>query len=89
MTPGAQVLIAKKGKIIFNKNYGYHTYAKRQKVTSKTLYDVASLTKIISTLPLIMELEEQGVVSLDSKLGVLIHELANANKKDNTIKQIW
>lgn len=88
MTPGAQVLIAKKGKIIFNKNYGYYTYAKRQKVTSKTLYDVASLTKIISTLPLIMELEEQGVVSLDSKLGVLIPELANSNKKDITIKQM-
>lgn len=88
MTPGVQLLVAKSGKIIYNKNYGYQTYAKKLKVTDSTLYDVASLTKIISTLPLLMELEEKGVVNLNSKLDQLIPELANSNKKDITLKQM-
>ena len=88
MTPGVQLLIAKNGKIIYNKNYGYHTYAKKRKVTDTTLYDVASLTKIIATLPLVMELEEKGIVTLNSKLGTMIPELANSNKKNITLKQM-
>ena len=88
MTPGVQLLIAKGGKIVYNKNYGYHTYANKRKVSDSTLYDVASLTKILSTLPLMMELEEKGVVSLNSKLGVLIPELASSNKKNITVKQM-
>lgn len=88
MTPGVQLVIAKGGKVVYNKNYGHHTYAKKLKVTDSTLYDVASLTKIISTLPLIMELEEKGVVSLDSKLGDLLPELADSNKKNITLKQM-
>ncbi len=88
MTPGVQVLIAKKGKIIFNKNYGYQTYSKKQKVTDTTLYDVASLTKILATLPLLMELEGKNVVSLNSKLGEMIPELSSSNKKDITIKRM-
>ena len=88
MTPGVQLVIAKSGNIVYHKNYGHHTYAQKRKVTDSTLYDVASLTKIISTLPLIMELEEQGIVSLDSKLGELLPELAASNKKNITIKQM-
>lgn len=88
MTPGVQLLIAKGGKIVYNKNYGYHTYAQKRKVDDSTLYDVASLTKILSTLPLMMELEEKGVVDLNSKLGVMIPELAISNKKNITVKQM-
>ncbi|MGB0897303.1 MAG: glycoside hydrolase family 3 N-terminal domain-containing protein [Flavobacteriaceae bacterium] len=88
MTPGVQLVVAKSGKIIYNKNYGYQTYAKQRKVTDTTLYDVASLTKIISTLPLVMELEEDGIISLNSKLGELLPELADSNKKNITIKQM-
>jgi len=88
MTPGVQLLIAKGGKIVYNKNYGYHTYAQKQKVNDSTLYDVASLTKILSTLPLMMELEEKGVIGLNSKLGAMIPELADSNKKNITVKQM-
>ncbi len=88
MTPGVQLVVAKGGKIVYNKNYGYHTYSKKLKVTDSTLYDVASLTKIISTLPLLMELEENGVVSLNSQLGELLPELTDSNKKHITLKQM-
>ena len=88
MTPGVQLLVAKKGKIIYQKNYGYQTYAKKQKVTDSTLYDVASLTKILSTLPLLMELEGKNAVGLNSTLGEMIPELSSSNKKDITIKRM-
>lgn len=88
MTPGVQLVVAKGGDIVYKKNYGYQTYAKKVKVTDSTLYDVASLTKIISTLPLVMEMEEKGIMSLNSKLGELLPELADSNKKNITIKQM-
>lgn len=44
--PGCQVLIAKSGNIIFNKNYGYTDQAKTRKVNDSTLYDLASVSKI-------------------------------------------
>ncbi|WP_299224963.1 glycoside hydrolase family 3 N-terminal domain-containing protein [uncultured Psychroserpens sp.] len=88
MTPGIQLLIARKGKVIYNKNFGKHTYDGKQKVKFEDVYDVASLTKILATLPLIMELDEKGVISLNTKLSKLLPEYATSNKKDVTIKQM-
>lgn len=89
MTPGIQLLVARKGKVIYNKNFGKHTYnANAEKVKFNDIYDVASLTKILATLPLLMELEEQGVISLDSKLSQLLPEYKNSNKKNVTIKSM-
>ena len=88
MTPGIQLLVARKGKVIYNKNFGYHTYSKTNKVDFDDMYDVASLTKILATLPILMELEEKGSVSLNSKLGTLIPELKNSNKKNITLKKM-
>ena len=88
MTPGLQLLIARKGKVIYNKNFGKHTYEGNTKVKNNDIYDVASLTKILATLPLLMELEEKGVVSLDSKLGNLLPEYNRSNKKSITLKEM-
>ncbi|GAA4270386.1 glycoside hydrolase family 3 N-terminal domain-containing protein [Hyunsoonleella aestuarii] len=88
MTPGIQLLVARKGKVIYNKNFGKHTYEGKERVTSDDLYDVASLTKIIATLPLLMELEEQGLVSLDNKLPEILPEYEGSNKANITIKQM-
>jgi beta-glucosidase-like glycosyl hydrolase/CubicO group peptidase (beta-lactamase class C family) len=89
MTPGIQLLIARKGKVIYNKNFGNHTYSKdAEKVKFNDIYDVASLTKILATLPLLMELEEQGIVTLDSKLSQLLPEYKNSNKENITLKQM-
>jgi beta-glucosidase-like glycosyl hydrolase/CubicO group peptidase (beta-lactamase class C family) len=88
MTPGIQLLVARRGKVIYNKNFGYHTYEKKNKVDFDDLYDVASLTKILATLPVLMELEEKGAVSLDSKLGDLMPLFKNSNKKNITLKKM-
>ena len=88
MTPGIQLIVARKGKVVYNKNYGYHTYSKKNKVDSDDIYDLASLTKILATLPILMELEQRGSVSLDSKLGNLMSEYKSSNKKNVTLKKM-
>ncbi|RSK38647.1 glycoside hydrolase family 3 N-terminal domain-containing protein [Mangrovimonas spongiae] len=89
MTPGIQLLVARKGKVIYNKNFGKHTYSKNSRsVTFNDVYDVASLTKILATLPLLMEMEENGIISLDTKLSKILPEYANSNKKNVTIKEM-
>ena len=88
MTPGIQLLVARKGKVIYNKNFGYHTYNKKNKVDFDDVYDVASLTKIMSTLPLIMELQEDNVLSLNTKISRLLPEYKSTNKENITVKQM-
>ncbi|MCK0109815.1 serine hydrolase [Flavobacteriaceae bacterium S0825] len=88
MTPGIQLLVARKGKVVYNKNFGKHTYQGKQKVRFTDIYDVASLTKIVATLPLVMELEEKGIISLESKLSDLLPEFKGTNKENVTIKQM-
>ncbi|TVZ51102.1 glycoside hydrolase family 3 N-terminal domain-containing protein [Dokdonia sp. Hel_I_53] len=86
MMPGAQVLVARRGKVIYDKSFGYHTYNKKRAVLPEDIYDIASMTKILASLPLVMELESKGSLDLDDKLGTLIPELANSNKANISIK---
>lgn len=87
MMPGAQVLVARKGKVVYNKSFGYHTYNKKRKVVDDDVYDVASMTKILATLPLVMELKNQGSISLDDTFGQLIPELKGTNKSNITLRK--
>lgn len=88
MTPGIQVLVARKGKVIYQKSYGYHTYDNTEKVTNSDLYDVASVSKMISTLPNVMQLYDQGKVTLDTKLGAMLPYFDNSNKKEIPFKNL-
>ena len=88
MTPGVQILVAKDGKVIYDKNFGYLTYKKKQRVNHNTIYDIASLTKILVTLPIVMKMVEQGKLSLDTKLKEIIPQYINSNKSDKTIKEV-
>ncbi|PID89520.1 MAG: hypothetical protein CSB01_01700 [Bacteroidia bacterium] len=67
--PGCQVFIVKNGNVIFDKAYGFHTYAKRNAVEKTDLYDLASLTKILAPLPALMRLFEQKKYKLDDKFS--------------------
>ncbi|WP_372755174.1 glycoside hydrolase family 3 N-terminal domain-containing protein [Mariniflexile sp.] len=88
MTPGIQLLVARKGKVIYNKAFGKHTYTGNQKVALDDIYDVASLTKILATLPLLMELEEQKIVTLDTKLSQILPDYKKSNKANITLKSM-
>lgn len=63
--PGAQLLVAKRGEIIFHKAYGYHTYDSIKEVGLQDRYDLASVTKITAALPAIMKMYEDGLIDLD------------------------
>lgn len=82
MTPGLQLLVARKGKVVFNKAYGYQTYKKETPITHESIYDVASLTKILSTLPMLMQMEEVGSFRLTDEFSELLPELKGTNKAD-------
>lgn len=87
-TPGCQVLVARKGKIIFEKSYGYHTYAAKQRVRDNDLYDLASLTKVAATTLAVMKLTEDSTIALDDKLSKYLKDLDTTNKKNVTIRQV-
>ncbi len=87
-TPGLQLLVARKGKVIYNKSFGTHVYNEKEQVKFNDVYDVASLTKILATLPMVMELEDKGVISLDSKLGQLLPDFRDSNKRNITLKEL-
>ncbi len=80
IAPGMQILVARKGKVIFQKSYGFYTYDKIDKVTPNTLYDIASVTKIIATLPNIMTFYDQGKLTLNTTLGTMLPFLTQTNK---------
>ncbi|MCC1485355.1 glycoside hydrolase family 3 N-terminal domain-containing protein [Winogradskyella immobilis] len=88
MTPGLQLLVARKGKVIYNKNFGAHRYDNKNKIEFNDVYDVASLTKILATLPLIMELEEEKAITLNSTLSSLLPSYKGSNKESVTIKKM-
>jgi beta-glucosidase-like glycosyl hydrolase/CubicO group peptidase (beta-lactamase class C family) len=88
MTPGGQILVARKGKVIYQKAFGYQTYDKLVPVTNTDLYDVASLTKIMSTLPNVMKLYDNKAITMDSKLGDLVPIFKNTDKSDITFKDL-
>ena len=64
MTPGAQILVAKNSKIIYDKSFGRLRYNENLKTNSETIYDLASLTKILVTTPIIMSLVDKNIICL-------------------------
>ena len=88
MTPGAQVLIAKNGKVIFNKNYGYKTYNKTEPIDWDNIYDLASLTKILSSVPLLMNEYENNTIDEESTLFDIIPDLNLRDKSNLLLKEM-
>ena len=88
MTPGIQILVARKGKVIYQKSFGYHTYENKVKVVNSDIYDVASLTKILATLPNVMQQYDQKKVNMETTLGTMLPIFANSDKQDIHFKEL-
>lgn len=86
--PGAQVLVARKGKIIYNKSFGVFGYDDKTPVNNQTIYDLASLTKMLGTLPMVMKMYDDGKIDFDQKLGDLLPEYKNTDKAAITVKEL-
>ncbi len=84
-TPGGVVLVAKDGKIVFEKAYGYHTYDKRIPVTTSDIYDLASVTKVAATTLSAMKLQDSGVIDISNNMSKYLTNLDTTNKASMTI----
>lgn len=80
MAPGMQILVAKKGKIVYRKNFGTLDYNPNNTVKDNSIYDLASLTKILVTLPELMKLYAQESFNVNSTFSDLLPELKGTNK---------
>lgn len=86
--PGCQVVAIKDGVVFFSKSYGYHTYEQERPVDDRSVYDLASLTKVLATLPTIMQHYDRGALSLEERVSTYLPELQETNKKYMTLKQV-
>ncbi|HQH25234.1 MAG TPA: glycoside hydrolase family 3 N-terminal domain-containing protein [Bacteroidales bacterium] len=86
--PGCEVIVARKGIVVFHKTYGYQTYDKRVEMKEGDLYDLASVTKISSSLPGLMILETEGRFSTEGKLGDYIPEFRHSDKGELVMKDL-
>lgn len=84
-TPGMQILVARKGQIIYRKSFGFQKYDSIQKVKNTDIYDVASLTKVLATLPMVMKQYDKKRISLDTHLCQMLPLFENSNKADATL----
>ncbi len=109
-TPGAQVVIARRGAVVLQKSYGNQTYAgfgttnpstRHRAPTTNTqtlstplpvrntdLYDLASLTKVLASVPALLKLQAQGKFSPDSTLGGLFPQLRGTNKAPLRLRDV-
>ena len=88
MAPGMQILVARAGRVVYQKSFGYHTNDTLLKVKNSDIYDVASLTKILATLPMVMKSVDEGKFRIATKLKHLLPEFKNSNKDTLTLKEI-
>lgn len=87
-TPGMQILVARNGKVIYDKSFGYFTYNQQNKVEWDDLYDVASVTKIVGTLPLLMKQVDHHHFNLDAPLHNYIPRAVFSDKSNVTPREI-
>ena len=66
--PGAQILVRHRDSIIYHKTWGHHTYDNIRAVKKNDIYDLASVTKVSSGLPILMKLYGEGLLNLDAPL---------------------
>lgn len=87
-TPGCQVVVARKGSVIFNKAYGKFTYEEDFTVEENSIYDIASITKIAATTLGVMFLYDRGEIDLDKRLSEYLPSLVGTNKETLIIRDI-
>ena len=86
--PGCQILVARHGKIVFNKSYGYHTYENLQAVENNHLYDIASCTKVMAATLCLMRLVEEKKLSLDEPFSKYFKEFKGTDKESITLREL-
>jgi uncharacterized protein YbbC (DUF1343 family)/CubicO group peptidase (beta-lactamase class C family) len=87
--PGAVVLVGRKGRVVWHKAYGARAVEPaRETMTTDTIFDLASLTKVVATATSIMILVERGKLRLSDPISLYIPELKGEGRDRITIEQL-
>ena len=85
--PGAVVLVARNGGVVWRKAYGARAVEPaREPMTADTIFDVASLTKVVATATSIMILVERGKIRLNDPLSTYIPEIKGEGRERITLE---
>ena len=86
--PGCVVLVAKDGKIAYNKAFGYTNFDRKEPISIDMVYDLASVTKVSATTVSIMKLLEEGKIDLQKTLGDYLPWVRGSDKASLKLKDI-
>lgn len=87
--PGAVLIVGHNGKVVYRKAYGRRALEpKREPMTLDTVFDLASLTKVIATTTAVMQLVELGKVRLNDPVAKYLPDFAQNSKEDVTVRQL-
>jgi CubicO group peptidase (beta-lactamase class C family) len=86
--PGCQVLVAKDGKVIFHKAYGYHTYYPTEPAKLTDVFDLASVTKVAAATVAVMKMVDEKKMNLDSKFSEYWSDFNGTNKENLVLREI-
>jgi uncharacterized protein YbbC (DUF1343 family)/CubicO group peptidase (beta-lactamase class C family) len=87
--PGAVAIIGHRGSIVYRKAFGSRALEpRREPMTLATVFDIASLTKVVATTTAVMQLFEQGKIRLNDPVAKYIPEFAQNGKDDITVRQL-
>ncbi len=92
--PGCNVFVAKDGKVIFQKAYGYHTFDQRIRCRTDDLYDLASVTKVAGGLPGVLKLYDEGKIDPDQPVSAYFPDWKKrlfhwSDKEDITVRELY
>jgi uncharacterized protein YbbC (DUF1343 family)/CubicO group peptidase (beta-lactamase class C family) len=87
--PGAVLIVGHNGQVMFRKAYGSRALEpRREAMTLDTIFDLASLTKVIVTTTAVMQLVERGKVRLNDPVAKYLPEFKQNGKEDITVRQL-
>ncbi|MCK4664158.1 MAG: serine hydrolase [Bacteroidales bacterium] len=86
-TPGCQIFCAKDGIVFYNKSFGYHTYDSIVPVKNTDVYDLASITKIVSTVASLMNLYDEQIFDTEIRMSDYLCYLDTTDKIDVLVKE--
>ena len=87
--PGAVLIVGHDGRVVYRKAYGSRAIEpRREAMTLDTVFDCASLTKVVVTATAIMQLWEQGKLRMNDPVAKYLPEFGQNGKQDITIRQL-
>ena len=86
--PGGVLLVSQDGDVLFHQAFGQADLVTGTPVSTRTIFDLASLTKPLATTPAVLKLMERGQLTLDHTLGDVMISCRGTDKADISVRQL-